>query len=178
MGKRRDLAGTVLVTILGVWAALLLPNHPVVGGLMAGAAVLSAGVIVYDVAYERGKARSAPTDPSDTRIFTDLTWRQVFRIYQRAGTDAQGQRAVEPFIGMWVRQRGRIRQVIATTTLDGAVLVKLKGMDKLQLWFSGEDDVKRLNVMKPGTRVHVAGRITAVGANLRVQLQDCQLERR
>jgi hypothetical protein len=175
MGKRRDMAGSVLVTILGVWAGLLLRDHPIVGGVMAGVAGLCAGLIVYDVAYERGRAKSAPSDPSDTRVFAEITWRKLFRLYKRAGTDVQGKRVVAPYIGRWLRVSGRLQQVMDHSA-GSSGLVSLKGKSGLSLWF-GDDDYKRLEVLKPGSRIHVAGRIEEVWA-IGIWLKDCQLERR
>jgi hypothetical protein len=127
---------------------------------------------------------SSMMTPPDERHFVDVTPDDLIGFFRDDQTSIQSNRAVEPFIGKWMKVEGDLGEVLSSFGSDSAQVTfatsiftgewgRFKGFYMI---FKDKKWVERLYCLTKGTHIAVQGQIDRVD-KLSVQLNNCELIR-
>lgn len=123
---------------------------------------------------------SSRLTPRDGRDFVDVTPDYLTGFFRADQTSIQSSRAVEPFLGKWMKVEGDLGDVHsissdrAWVTFANAFTGEMGRGKQLNMHFEGKEWVERLYVLKKGTRIAVQGQIKYVFER-DVELDNCEL---
>jgi hypothetical protein len=115
---------------------------------------------------------SAPTKLADGRILLQLTPKQLSANFENA-TTAQGERAVQPYLGKWMEVTGKVNNV--THNSDNSSHISFyDGVNYFVFMFFKSEWYDHLAVLSKDQKISVRGKLLKVERR-DVHLQECEL---
>lgn len=179
--RRISLIGTG-IGISGIGLPFLLPQD---GAKPYAVALVVIGLVVaaYGLAHGRRRRKVVAIEPelpdlplirpaeAPERTFIEETPDSLSKLFSPNLTTMQAKRVAEPFIGKWLRVTGELDDA---QDFESFVQVTLKGSRPTYLYLYFSRDRDRLNLLRPGQLITVAGKIKDFSSN-DFHLDDCEL---
>jgi hypothetical protein len=114
-----------------------------------------------------------PTATPTERVFTDRAPGELLALFE-GRTMVQGNRAIEPYKGMWIKVEGKLNQIMPNGP-PGATTVIFISNGRIIYCNTGPQWHERLIRMSPGDELSFIGKLNQFQNGSQLQLEECEL---